>query len=753
MPHSDQIEREPIDLAHESDFDLGRVHVSPSLRKISGPAGEVVVEPKVMQVLVALSHPTRTILSRDDLIEKCWDGRIVGDASINRVISLLRSALRDVAGDEAVIDTVARVGYRVLVKGEAQAQGAQDTPQEDRAQSSRAGSLRNIVIAAVLAAAILGGIIWSQMSRSLVDPISIAMVPVELSDGFDPLFGRGLESELRSELSRRQGVTISAPESAMQLAALGTAPDEIGQTLGVDYVLIGRLESTPERIEFYVEAVEVATGEPSFSQVISSADTEASLLPQRAARALMEGLSRPFETAARTDEISQADYFLYLSAITLIRTRGPDQLEQARELLEQVTNRNPRFSQGWSGLAKARFLVGGRTADEQAQAASEAREMAARALELDEGSVEARKIAGLIALDAAERHRLLSEAVALDPGDAEAWFWLSHVNAHPDFAGQELEAMVQAARLDPLWDRTWQAPAYAASAGNLALADELDRKIIAAAAQPWQSALAEARITLRRGNIAEYIRIVRANLEAMPLSAKQVTGAHLSNMRVLLGVEPAGARQAGIAGMIEQVAHGNLPSKSEFDEAGITPQTFWRVVPISIAAPSLFIRDGRADELLAYYDEGLGSPEALRAYGESELRPHHFIPNFAIYLGQAMRDAGRDEEAAAMFELAQASVTRWQASGYPDMTSTIFEANLAAATGERERAISAVRLLVEELGWPYALQSPGVALQGPLGSDPVWADLRDDPELVGILQPVNEVLERERRALQDGGAL
>ncbi|WP_297695100.1 hypothetical protein, partial [Phenylobacterium sp.] len=43
-----------------------------------------VLEPRVMQVLVALARERGEIVSRDDLIASCWAGRIVGEDAINR---------------------------------------------------------------------------------------------------------------------------------------------------------------------------------------------------------------------------------------------------------------------------------------------------------------------------------------------------------------------------------------------------------------------------------------------------------------------------------------------------------------------------------------------------------------------------------------------------------------------------------------------------------------------------------------------
>lgn len=104
--------RARIDLAHEPEFWLGAVQVRPARREIAGEAGQVTLEPRVMRVLVALARAKREILSRDDLIESCWDGVIVGEDAINRCIGRLRKAA-DASGGAFVIETVPRVGYRL----------------------------------------------------------------------------------------------------------------------------------------------------------------------------------------------------------------------------------------------------------------------------------------------------------------------------------------------------------------------------------------------------------------------------------------------------------------------------------------------------------------------------------------------------------------------------------------------------------------------------------------------------------------
>ena len=104
----------PIDLADESDFQLGALLVSPSTREVGRGELREMLEPRVMQVLVALFQANGRVVSRDELIARCWEGRIVGEDAINRAIGRLRR-LSEVAREASfVIETIPRVGYRLI---------------------------------------------------------------------------------------------------------------------------------------------------------------------------------------------------------------------------------------------------------------------------------------------------------------------------------------------------------------------------------------------------------------------------------------------------------------------------------------------------------------------------------------------------------------------------------------------------------------------------------------------------------------
>jgi DNA-binding winged helix-turn-helix (wHTH) protein len=101
---------ERIDLARELDFDLGAIRVRPALREIRSGDWIETLEPRVMQVLIALARARGEVVSRDALLQSCWSGRAVSDDVIYRCVGQVRRLLDDKYG-LCSVRTVARVGY------------------------------------------------------------------------------------------------------------------------------------------------------------------------------------------------------------------------------------------------------------------------------------------------------------------------------------------------------------------------------------------------------------------------------------------------------------------------------------------------------------------------------------------------------------------------------------------------------------------------------------------------------------------
>lgn len=102
-----------VHLAHEADFHLGVLQISPSACQIRHGERETRVEPRVMEVLVHLARRANRTVTRDELIDACWGGRFVTDDAVARVIGKVRELSRGVEPAPFVIETVPRVGFRL----------------------------------------------------------------------------------------------------------------------------------------------------------------------------------------------------------------------------------------------------------------------------------------------------------------------------------------------------------------------------------------------------------------------------------------------------------------------------------------------------------------------------------------------------------------------------------------------------------------------------------------------------------------
>src|SRR5690348_9331755 len=104
-----------IDLGRETDFALGALRVHPSTCEVEAAARRETMQPRAMQVLVALARAKGTVVSRDQLIQLCWDGRIIGEDAINRAVAKVRAVAALIDPPAFELETIPRVGFRLKV--------------------------------------------------------------------------------------------------------------------------------------------------------------------------------------------------------------------------------------------------------------------------------------------------------------------------------------------------------------------------------------------------------------------------------------------------------------------------------------------------------------------------------------------------------------------------------------------------------------------------------------------------------------
>lgn len=734
-----------IDLAHQSDFALGPVTVQPSLRKIGGPLGEAIVEPKVMQVLVTLAEPIGTIFSRDDLIERCWEGRVVGDSSINRVISLLRSGLKEAAGEAVALENVPKVGYRILIN----ASEEQSAPASEMTEVKPKARPRMLAAAALALLALIGAVFWwQQSSNAPVNSVRVALLPLEFSEGVDPIYAAGLESELRTQFARIEAIEATTSESAEILAEEGLELDEIGKRLRVDYVWSGRLVLEADRVTIAGKLISVESGEQVWQDSIASTPDAAQYIPLRTARSLASSLGLPVSEQLPQASVDAAGYRLYLSAMGLLKGRGVEQRGAALAILKEVTADNPDFADGWAGLAKAHYIAAEPNPNLEGGNWGEAQRIAQRALALDPVSVDALKVAGRLAKDPEKGLAMLQQAVKLDPGDAEAWFWLSIQQQQNLLLGQNpLESVQRMVQIDPLWPATWRASDIAAEFGRLKQAREMEAEILAAAVTSSQRDLANARLARIDGDLSTFLELSRrASNTQTGAERRYGSSVQIDIAKHLLGLpsdQPSSVGRRGPPDLMIPILRGELPSLKEFEAAGFGGANFWNSPDVAQFAMPLFLKTGREAELVALFDARFPSHNDYLDFAEMIGVPQEIIPSASPYLALAMQKVGRDDDAAAHIESAEEQVLRWREADSGSMMAVIYELQLVAAKSDKSRATALVRQL-PEFGWPYTIAHAHPTMLSLLGENVLFDDVKKLPEVQAVLDPIRANLARER---------
>jgi TolB-like protein len=219
------------------ELDLARVELR--------TGGETVpLERQVFALLAFLVEHRERLVSRDEILEKVWDGRVVSDSAVASRVKSARKALGDDGKAQRFIRTIHGQGFRFV----AQVRVERFEP-----------SLPATVVAAPAGAA------TAQSADAAVDAgsrPSIAVLPFGLlgDAGAYSAIADALPHELITELSRLRWLFVTARGSSFRLRAQEPDLCEAGRLLGVRYCLSGTVEVTGRRLALTTELVDTLGG-------------------------------------------------------------------------------------------------------------------------------------------------------------------------------------------------------------------------------------------------------------------------------------------------------------------------------------------------------------------------------------------------------------------------------------------------------------------------------------------------------------
>jgi TolB-like protein/DNA-binding winged helix-turn-helix (wHTH) protein len=369
-----------------SDFFVGEWRVSPKLSSISKGGQTVGVKRKSMAVLACLADANGEVVSRNDIMDDVWPGMTVTDDVLTQSIVELRKAFDDDARHSRVIETIPRVGFR-LIATVAPVSIEPDTP---RIVGAPRPARRFLLAAMVLL--VTGSTLWLYSGRQegtrepviMVDePPSIAVLPfVNMSD--DPgneYFSDGLSEEIRNLLASIPDLKVIGRTSSFAFKGKNEDVRVIGQALGVRTVLEGSVRKLRDRVRITARLVDVSNGVQLWSKTYDRTMTDIFVVQDDVAAAIIDALQIHVGTAPTRGQPTESldAYAMFLKARAAVNTLD---FRVADTLLKEITQLDPNFAEAYELMAYNYWNMAGvevRPAEAQVLAG----EAAAKAIAID----------------------------------------------------------------------------------------------------------------------------------------------------------------------------------------------------------------------------------------------------------------------------------------------------------------------------------------------------------------------------------
>ena len=330
------------------------------------------LEPQVFALLALLVENRDRLVSRDEIFEKVWDGRVVSDAALASRVKSARQVLGDDGKSQRFIRTLHGQGFRfvavaraVLGSAPVAASGKSETPVGTGTGAAHALS-------------------------TLAKP-SIAVLPFRLVGGAGPYgaIAEALPDELIVDLARLRWLFVTSRGSSFRLRAADADMVEIGRLLGVRYVLAGSVEVAGPRLSVSVELVDTRDAGVVWAERFDNALADVHRVRDEIRSSVLAALElRIPEHEAELARLNVSEdldaWSAYHLGLQHVYRFNRQDNAAAAGLFTRAIGRDPAFARAHAGLSFVHFQTAFlRHTDDLAGAVGLARRFADRAVELD----------------------------------------------------------------------------------------------------------------------------------------------------------------------------------------------------------------------------------------------------------------------------------------------------------------------------------------------------------------------------------
>jgi DNA-binding winged helix-turn-helix (wHTH) protein len=315
------LEARSIDLPIEPAFRLGRARIDPEAHEYVIGGKSTRIQPQTLKVLVALHDKSGRVVSRDELIDRCWGGRIVGDDVINRCISQLRLFAAESGGFQ--IETISRAGYRLI----------EEAAPAMKPMVSAKPWLIGTAAAAIAMTIGVAAVIEHGRPTNIDSPVEVEPLKASSDDRPALALGEGLGSSIERDLAGSEtpvDIVDARSKRPVSLVVRGTSISDHGE------------------LRASIQLVSARTGEvlwaSNFDRPLNEFDQLQDQLSLQAARILhcayADGRQRYFDSDVEFARLSLAHCDLLGGHV-----------DDAVRLDSEIVQRAPGFARGWAEYA------------------------------------------------------------------------------------------------------------------------------------------------------------------------------------------------------------------------------------------------------------------------------------------------------------------------------------------------------------------------------------------------------------------
>jgi adenylate cyclase len=311
-------------------------------------AGTVIrAEPQVIELLALLVENSQRMVSKDEINDKVWRGRVVSESALSSRIKTARQLLDDDGRLQRYIRTVHKRGFRFV--GDAKVAGAE----RPAAQVPVAPELGHEVSGN--ASSPVGTLVTARSAVAVLPMVNLSQDPAQ------DYFADGVTTDIISRLSRYRWLDLIARNTAFGYKGKSFDVRDLRAALAVDYVVEGTVQRGGERVRIGVQLIDARTGHSLWSERYNRGLADIFELQDEITETIVARLEPEIGFAERNRVVHSRPANLHawdcyhLGTFHFFKFTGPDNRE-AQRLLLQCQKIDPLLGDAYAWWAYAAVL-------------------------------------------------------------------------------------------------------------------------------------------------------------------------------------------------------------------------------------------------------------------------------------------------------------------------------------------------------------------------------------------------------------